>query len=76
MASYFKYDHKINLLEKYKDLDYSSFCGILQAQLEFVKLFLKKNLKKRFIETSNLPYLFPILLTCKLGSGIRFCIDY
>ena len=47
-----------------------------KPQLEFVKKFLEKHLKKRLIKASKVSYFSPILLAKKLGRGIRFCMDY
>ena len=76
VAEHFKYDHRIRLLEGHKDLGHSPLRGMSQAQLEFVKEFLKSNLKKRFIKASSSPYSLLILLAKKPGSGIKFCVDY
>ena len=71
-----KYNHQIRLLEGHKDLGHSLLREISQEQLEFVKRFLKDNLKKEFIKASSLPYSSPILLAKKPGRGIKFCVDY
>ena len=74
-----KYNYKIKLL-KDKDLTsdfgHSVFWGMLTHQLEFVKQFLKRHLKKSFIEASSIPFSSSILLAKKPGGGIRFCVDY
>lgn len=56
IIKYLEYDYKIRLLKSHKSFSYSFFQNILQAQLEFVK---------KFIKTSSLPYLLPILLAKK-----------
>ena len=73
---HFKYDYKIKLLEEDKDHDQAAFCEISKPQLECVKKFLEKHLKKSFIETNRAPCFLPILLAKKPGGGIRFCMDY
>ena len=76
VAAHSKYNNRIWLLENYKSLGHSLLLRMSQEQCEFVKKFLKDNLKKKFIEASSLPYLSPILLTKKPRSGIKFCVDY
>lgn len=76
MTKYSKYNHRIRLLEGYKNFGHSALRKILQKQLKFVKKFLKNNLKKGFIKASSLFYLLLILLAKQLGNSIRFCIDY
>lgn len=70
MIKHFKYNHKIKLLKKHKDLGHSLLDGISQEQLKFVKKFLKDNLKKKFIKASSLFYSLSILLTKKPKSDI------
>ena len=36
----------------------------------------RRTFKKRFIEVSRALYFPPILLAKKLGSSIRFCVDF
>ena len=76
VAEYSKYDHRIRLLKKYKNLNHSLLCEMLQEQLEFVKKFLEDNLKKRFIEASSLSYSSSILLAKKPRGDIKFHVDY
>ena len=76
VAEHFKYDHRIRLLEKHKNLSHSPLRGMSQEQLKFIKKFLENNLKKGFIEASSLLYSSPILLAKKPGGNIRFCVDY
>lgn len=71
-----KYNHRIRLLERYKNFGHSPLCRMLQKQLEFVKKFLENNLKKKFIKASSLFYLLPILLAKKPKGDIKFCVDY
>ena len=76
IVEHFKSNHRIRLLKKYKGLNYSFLHRILQKQLEFVKKFLKNNLKKKFIKANSLPYSFLIILAKILRSRIKFYIDY
>ena len=71
-----KYDHKIELVNGGKNHGQAALRGMSKPQLEFVKNFLKENLKKGFIEASRAPCLSPILLAKKPGGGICFCVDY
>ena len=47
-----------------------------KPQLEFVKKFLGKNLKKSFIKASRASCSSLILLAKKLSERICFCVDY
>ena len=78
LRPYGKYDHKIELLKdkELSDLGHSALRGMSVPQLEFVKKFLEKHLKKGFIEASSAPCSSPILLAKKPGREIRFCVDY
>ena len=78
LRPYGKYDHRIELLKDKDlgDLGHSALRGMSVPQLEFVKKFLEKNLKKGFIEASSAPCSSPILLAKKPGGGIRFCVNY
>ena len=71
-----KYDHRIQFLESYKDHGNSLLQAMSKPKLQFVKKFLEKNLKKRFIKASNAPCLSPIMLAVKPGKSVRFCVDY
>ena len=73
-----KHNHKIKLLKgkDLSDLEHSALQGMSVPQLKFVKKFLKKNLKKDFIEASSAPCSSLILLARKPGGGIRFYVDY
>ena len=71
-----KYNHQIRLLEKYKDHGHNSLSKMSESKLHFVKKFLKKHLKKRFIKANSAPCSSQIMLAAKPGRGIRFCINY
>ena len=47
-----------------------------QDELKVLKKYLKKNLSKGFIRTSSFLAISLILFAYKLGSGLRFCVDY
>ena len=76
LSSHSKYNHQICLLEKYKHHGYSLFSKMLEPKLQFVKKFLEKHLKKRFIKTSSIFCSLHIMLATKLKKGIRFCVNY
>ena len=79
LRSYRKYNHKIELLKDknlVSNFGHSTLQGMLTPQLKFVKKFLEKHLKKRFIKASSAPCSSPILLAKKPGGRIRFCVDY
>ena len=64
------------MLEGYRDYRHSSLSKMLEPKLQFVKKFLEKHLKKRFIEANSAPCLSQIMLTVKPRGGIRFYVDY
>ena len=76
LSPHLKYNHQICLLERYKDHMYSSLSKMSEPKLQFVKKFLKKHLKKRFIKASNTPCSSRTMFAAKPGGGIRFYIDY
>ena len=78
LRPYGKYDHKIELLKDVgpSNIGHSVLRGMLVSQLTFVKKFLEKHLKKRFIEASSAPCSSPILLAKKPGGGVKFCVNY
>ena len=76
LLPHLKYDHQIRLLEGYRDYGHSLFSKISESKLQFVKKFLEKYLKKRFIKANSAPCLLWIMLAAKPGGGIRFCINY
>ncbi|MCJ1260317.1 hypothetical protein MMC22_000177 [Lobaria immixta] len=50
-----KYNHRIHLLEKYKDHSNSFLSKMFEPKLQFVKKFLKEHPKKEFIKASSAP---------------------
>ena len=49
---------------------------MLREELDLVKKYIKDNLLKGFIKTSKALFASPVLFVCKLGGGLRFCVDY
>ncbi len=45
-------------------------------KLNIIKRYIKKNLKKRFIELSDILFISSILLIHKLNKELRFCVNY
>ena len=76
LLSHSKYDYQICLLERYRDHGHSFFSKMSESKLQFVKKFLEKHLKKRFIKASSAPCLSRIMLATKPGENIRFCVNY
>ena len=78
LRPYDKSNHKIKLLKdaKLSNFGHSILRDMLVSQLEFVKKFLKKHLKKKFIKASRASCSSLILLAKKPGGGVRFCVDY
>ena len=64
------------MLEGYRDHDHTPLSKMSEPKLQFVKKFLEKHLKKRFIEASSASCFSQIMLAAKLEGGIRFCVDY
>ena len=76
LLSHSKYNHQIRLLEGYKDYGYNPFSKMSEPKLQFMKKFLEKHLKKKFIKVRNTPCSSRIMFAAKPGGGIRFCVDY
>ena len=78
LRHYGKYNRKIKLLKDTTsgNLGHSALRGMSAPQLEFVKKFLEKHLKKGFIKANNALCSSFILLVKKPGESIRFCINY
>ena len=59
LKPYGKYDHKIEFLKNVKpsDIGHSALRGMSVPQLKFVKKFLEKCLKKRFINVRVVPHI-------------------
>jgi hypothetical protein len=47
-----------------------------QKELKALKEWLEENLRKGFIRLSSSPAALPVLFVKKLGSSLRFCVDY
>ena len=52
------------------------FYQISTHKLMKIKKYLKKNLKKRFINLNFAFYVSSIFFTAKLNKNFRFCINY
>ena len=76
LSPYLKYNHHICLFEGYRDHSNSLFNKIWESKLQFVKKFLEKHLKKKFIETSSTPCSSRIMFAARSGGGIKFCVNY
>ncbi len=46
------------------------------VELNVIKRYIEKNLRKRFIKLSNTLFISPILLIRKLNKELRFYINY
>ena len=76
LSEHSKYDHRIRFLKGYKDHGNSFLQAMSEPKLQFVKKFVEKHLKKRFIEASSAPCSSPIMLAVKPGGGVWFYVDY
>ena len=75
LSSNWTYDHKIEI-----DLDellLKSWLYLMsQFKLQRMKEYLKKNLQKGFITSSNASYASLILFAQKSNDNLRFCVNY
>ena len=69
------YDHKIEI-DSDELLLKSQLYSMSQFKLQRMKEYLKKNLWKGFITSSNALYASLILFTQKSNNNLRFCVDY
>ena len=69
------YDHKIEI-DSDEPLPKSQLYSMSQFKLQRMKEYLKKNLQKGFIISSNASYASLILFTQKSNDDLRFCVDY
>ena len=69
------YNHKIELLSN-KKFEFDPLYGMFRNELFVLKKYLKKNLSKRFIRSSQSDCSFSVLFVKKPEEGLRFCVDY
>ena len=69
------YDHKIEI-DSDDPLPKSQLYLMSQFKLQRIKEYLKKNLRKGFITSSNASYASLILFAQKFNDDLRFCVDY
>ena len=69
------YDHKIELLPD-KEPGFGPLYGMSRDELLVLEKYLKENLSKGFIRSSQSDCSSPVLFVKKPGGGLRFCVDY
>ena len=74
--SYCLYNYKIEFENKNNQLSKSCIYQIFIYKLLKIKKYLKKNLKKRFINSSNALFVLLILFAIKLNKELYFCVNY
>ena len=57
-------------------MSYSPLYKQITEELGAVHDYIVDNLNKGFIGPSMAPFASPILMACKPGGGLRFCVDY
>ena len=70
------YDHKIELKGSQSQMSKSRVYQMSTSKLMKTRKYLKKNLKKKFINFSSALYVSSILFVAKLNESFRFCINY
>lgn len=70
-----KYDHKIEL-EEGKIPPFGRLYNLSETELKALDTYLKENLNKGFIRTSNSPAGAPVLFVKKKDGSLRLCVDY
>jgi len=70
------YDHKIQLKGNDKLMSKNKIYQMSIRKLLEIKKYLKKNLKKDFINSSSTFFAFLVLFVAKLNEKLRFYVDY
>ena len=78
LSSYCLYNYKLEFIDNYNkiELSKSRIYSIFDYKLEQVKKYLNKHLKKRFIVSSHISFVFLVLFAEKSNRELRFYIDY
>ena len=70
------YDHKIEFTNDFSKLFKNRVYFLSLYKFEIIKKYLKKNLKKKFINFNQTSFVFFVLFAIKLNEKFRFYIDY
>ena len=70
------YDHSIELLDEAEASSRAPLYHMSEQELELIKNYLEKHLKKGFIKPSSAPFVSPVLFVKKPDDGLRFCVDF
>jgi hypothetical protein len=77
LSSHKKHDHCIKLEKNHEsNHEYALFYNLSEEELLLIKKYLKKHLKKDFIESSIASYASSILFAKKSDDELRFCVNY
>ena len=69
------YDHKINFVNDFHTMQ-SRVYSLFYLKLMKLKKYLKKNLRKSFINFNNVSFFSSIFFVIKFNKELRFCVDY
>ena len=70
------YDHKIELLSDSSSLSRNRVYFLFEFKLKKLKKYLKKNLQKKFIVSSQTTYVSFVLFAIKFNDQLRLCVNY
>ena len=76
LFSHRSYDHKIEFLKNSNTLFRSRMYSLFELKLRKLKKYLKKNLQKRFIVSSQTTYVSLVLFAVKFNDQLRLCVNY
>jgi hypothetical protein len=75
LPPHYLYDYKVQLVSE-NNLGYTPLYNQTTAELQVIKRYLKENLDKGFITTSQAPFAALVLFVKKPNRGLRFYIDF
>ena len=75
LSFHHSYNHKIDLIDNFHTMR-NQIYSLSYLKLMKLKKYLKKNLKKNFINFNNVSFFSSILFVIKFNEKLRFCIDY
>ena len=75
LSFHYFYDHKIDFVNDFYTMRNRVY-SLFYLKLMKLKKYLKKNLKKNFINFNNALFFLSILFIIKFNEEFRFCVDY
>ena len=76
LSFYRLYNYKIEFIENFKNLLRSRVYFLFVRKFQTFQKYLKKNLRKDFISSSNILFASPILFVVTSNDLLRLCVNY